>query len=175
MPRNPFRKQTPYERALREVKKSTAEARSKAKKSAAAAELATGRAPEPARKPLLAASAVGVAGVVVATILGLRKVFSGTPTGADAPGVPSPDVSPTAPSGPTDDRLNDPALKAKVESELFADKDVPKERISIGAADGVVTLRGTLDSVDQTTRVTAQAEQIDGVRRVENLLTFPRS
>jgi osmotically-inducible protein OsmY len=49
---------------------------------------------------------------------------------------------------------------------------VPKEKVNVGVADGVVTLRGRLDSVEQTTTLTEAAEQIEGVRRVENLLTF---
>lgn len=125
--------------------------------------------PERARRPLRFV----VIGIGAGTAIYVLRRLSRTDTPTDD--VPSPgQVSPTAPAGPTQDRLNDPALKAKVESELFSNggAEIPKGKVTVGAADGVVTLRGKLDSVEQTTKLTEAAEQIDGVRRVENLLTF---
>jgi translation elongation factor EF-1beta len=127
--------------------------------------------PARGRRPLLVVVLVGGAAVAIAFVR--RRSRSATPEA----GVPAPTVTPTAPAGPTDPELNDPALKAKVESELFAAErvDVPKEKVSVGVADGVVTLRGRLDSVEQTTTLTEAAEQIDGVRRVENLMSVEPS
>lgn len=117
--------------------------------------------PEPARRPLQGLVVLVAVGLV---LYSLRKLLAGDSD------VPDPDVTPTAPMGPTDDRLNDPALKAKVESEIFAADDAPKGEVSVGVSDGIVTLRGTLASADQTSELTRAASRIDGVRRVENLI-----
>ncbi|HKJ35728.1 MAG TPA: BON domain-containing protein [Solirubrobacterales bacterium] len=120
--------------------------------------------PEKRRRPVLV---VLVIGGIAAVVYAVRKA-----TGSPADELPSPDVTPTAPAGPTDDRLNDPALKAKVESELFADEEVeaPKSDVLIDVADGVVTLRGSVESEERAVELVAVAEEIDGVRRVESEL-----
>lgn len=165
MPRNPLRKRTPYEQAKHDLLR-------KARSTAAEATKTTAKAvdpvPEPARRPVLIGVLVAAGAVALALIVKAARSSSRPSSDVAA----SASVTPTAPLGPTDDKLNDPALKAKVESELFGDDSVPKEKISINAADGVITLRGKLDSADQTTTVTEKTEGIDGVRRVENLLTF---
>ena len=64
---------------------------------------------------------------------------------------------------------DDATLRDRVESELFRDPEVPKGRMNIDAAAGVVTLRGTVDPAlveDLAERVGA----VEGVVRVENLL-----
>lgn len=158
MPRNPFRKPTPYERAREELREQLEKAEQ------TLADVAE-PLPKPARRPIMIAAVGGAA--ALALVLLRRAGSTGT-----RPDIPEPGpVQPTAPLGPDSERLNDPALKAKVESELFALDEAPKDRIDVGVADGVVTLRGTLDSRDQTTTITAAAERIDGVRRVENLMT----
>jgi hypothetical protein len=120
---------------------------------------------EPVRRPSRRALAfAGAVAVAVAIALRLRKRTTSVPES----GVPQPDVTPTTP-GPAGGELNDPALKAKVESELFRDPDVPKDRILIGVAGGVVTLRGDLGS-EQAEKLISRAEEIEGVREVENLL-----
>ena len=43
---------------------------------------------------------------------------------------------------PAEERLNDPALARKVESEVFRDQDIPKGNISVNVEYGVVYLRG---------------------------------
>ena len=57
--------------------------------------------------------------------------------------------------GPADERLNDPALQAKVESEIFRDAAAPKDKVSVNVADGVVYLRGELDDRSRDRRVCA--------------------
>ena len=68
---------------------------------------------------------------------------------------------------------NDAALKAKVESELFADPTIDKSTISLNVENGVVVLRGTAESEDQIRRIVAMAETISGVRKVRDVLRVP--
>jgi osmotically-inducible protein OsmY len=68
---------------------------------------------------------------------------------------------------------NDQVLAHKVESELFQGNDFPKGQININAENGVVVIRGQLDSPDLIARIEAEARTIQGVRDVENLLHLP--
>jgi osmotically-inducible protein OsmY len=68
---------------------------------------------------------------------------------------------------------NDQVLAHKVESELFQGNDFPKGQININAENGVVVLRGQLDSADLIARIEAEARTIQGVRDIENLLHLP--
>ena len=68
---------------------------------------------------------------------------------------------------------NDPALQAKVESEIFRDADAPKGQVSVNTESGVVYLRGQLDSRDQIESLAEAAGRVEGVRGVENLLHTP--
>jgi osmotically-inducible protein OsmY len=71
---------------------------------------------------------------------------------------------------PAAERLNDPALQAKVESEIFRDPAAPKGKVSVNVQDGIVVLRGEL--ADQATIESLQeaAASVEGVRGVESLL-----
>jgi hypothetical protein len=69
--------------------------------------------------------------------------------------------------------IDDVTLAHKVESELFRRAQVPKGRIGINAEDGVVFLRGVVERPEDIERVAAAAEQLAGVRGVENLLHLP--
>ena len=67
---------------------------------------------------------------------------------------------------------DDVTLAQKVASTLFRDARVPKSKISINTEDGVVFLRGMVESemipeIEQATR------RVPGVRDVENLLHPP--
>lgn len=68
---------------------------------------------------------------------------------------------------------NDQALAAKVESEIFRDADVPKGKINVDAADGVVTLRGEVEDEKLIEKLEKEARKISGVRDVSNLLHPP--
>lgn len=70
-------------------------------------------------------------------------------------------------------RLNDPALAAKVESEMFRPADAPKKSVDVNVAQRVVYLRGQVKSTEQMESLVAKAREIDGVSRVENLLHLP--
>jgi BON domain-containing protein len=66
----------------------------------------------------------------------------------------------------------DATLLDRVRSELFRDPALPKGRINVGAANGVVELRGAVEPAlieDIGIRVAA----VEGVVRVENLLHAP--
>lgn len=66
--------------------------------------------------------------------------------------------------------VNDQELAHKVESELFRNPSIPKGQININAEEGVVYLRGTIESEEQSQQIGAQASGIDGVVGVKNLL-----
>ncbi|HWG56583.1 MAG TPA: BON domain-containing protein [Gaiellaceae bacterium] len=68
---------------------------------------------------------------------------------------------------------NDQTLKAKVETELFRDPDAPKGTVDVNAQNGVIQLRGEVESPELIEELVAQARSIQGVRDVENLLHTP--
>jgi osmotically-inducible protein OsmY len=84
-------------------------------------------------------------------------------------------VKGAAPGGrePAEERLNDPALARKVESEVFRGEEFPKDKISVNAEYGVVYLRGEVPSQEVMEELTRRARGIDGVRAVENLTHLP--
>ena len=68
---------------------------------------------------------------------------------------------------------NDETLKSKVESELFRDADAPKGQVDVNAQDGVVQLRGEVDSPELIDELVQRARSEQGVQDVENLLHVP--
>jgi osmotically-inducible protein OsmY len=77
---------------------------------------------------------------------------------------------------PSDDRkydeLGDAALARKVESEIFRAADAPKSRVDINVENGVVFLRGEVER-DWIERLERDAQQVNGVKAVRNLLHAP--
>jgi osmotically-inducible protein OsmY len=71
------------------------------------------------------------------------------------------------------ERLNDPALQAKVESEIFRGADAPKDKVSVNVENGIAYLRGELEDRQAIDRLVAAAGNVEGVRSVENLLHTP--
>jgi osmotically-inducible protein OsmY len=65
---------------------------------------------------------------------------------------------------------DDATLKAKVETELFRPEHAPKGQVNVNAQNGVVQLRGQLESHDLIEDLVHRARKIQGVRDVENLL-----
>jgi osmotically-inducible protein OsmY len=82
-------------------------------------------------------------------------------------GSDTPDVQDRAPAG---ERLNDPGLQAKVESEIFRADDAPKDKVSVNVEDGVVYLRGELDDPAAAESLREAASRVDGVTGVKSLL-----
>ena len=69
--------------------------------------------------------------------------------------------------------LPDPDLANKVRTEIFRGEDAPNGDVSVNAEDGVVYLRGEVDSAEEIERLAAQSQEINGVRGVVNLLHRP--
>jgi hypothetical protein len=65
---------------------------------------------------------------------------------------------------------DDATLKSKVETELFRPAHVPKGKIDVNAQNGVVQLRGEVDSPELIDELVETARKIQGVREVESLL-----
>jgi osmotically-inducible protein OsmY len=74
---------------------------------------------------------------------------------------------------PAEQRLNDPGLAAKVESEVFRDQQIPKDKLSVNVEIGVVYLRGEVPDQDTMDELVARARKVDGVKGVENLTHLP--
>jgi osmotically-inducible protein OsmY len=74
---------------------------------------------------------------------------------------------------PAGERLNDPALKAKIESEIFRDPDAPKGQVSVSVEDGIAYLRGEVRDPETIEGLREAAAKVDGVRGVESLLSTP--
>jgi osmotically-inducible protein OsmY len=75
--------------------------------------------------------------------------------------------------GPKD--LNDQDLKAKVESEAFRPAEVPKGKINVAVADGIVELRGEVKRPEDKEAIETEVRAIAEVRDVKNLLHLPKT
>lgn len=82
-------------------------------------------------------------------------------------------ATPGAGREPAEERLNDPALARKVESEIFRDEKLDKGAISVNAEYGVIYLRGEVPSAGVKDELATRARAVDGVRAVENLTHLP--
>jgi hyperosmotically inducible periplasmic protein len=71
---------------------------------------------------------------------------------------------------PEDVELDDTTLVDKVESTVFRTHDVPKGQINVNAENGVVFLRGTVESSELVETLEARVRKVRGVKDVENLL-----
>jgi osmotically-inducible protein OsmY len=74
---------------------------------------------------------------------------------------------------PAEQRLNDPALAAKVESEVFRDQQIPKDKLSVNVENGAVYFRGEVPDQNTMDELVARARRVDGVKGVENLTHLP--
>jgi osmotically-inducible protein OsmY len=68
------------------------------------------------------------------------------------------------------ERLNDPGLAAKVQSEIFRGVDVDAGDVSVNVEDGVVYLRGEIESPETIRQLEEAAREVDGIRGVASLL-----
>lgn len=82
-------------------------------------------------------------------------------------------ATPGAGRAPAEERLNDPALARKVESEVFRDDEMPKGNISVNVEYGVVYLRGEVPDQAVQEELGVRTRRVDGVRAVENLTHLP--
>lgn len=70
--------------------------------------------------------------------------------------------------------LDDVSLARKVESVAFREAGVSKAHVSINAENGVVYLRGRLESEREIEDLIRAAGAVEGVARVESMLHTPR-
>ena len=68
---------------------------------------------------------------------------------------------------------DDVTLARKIETEIFRDADAPKGQVDINVVDGVVQLRGELESTELIAELEAKTRNVTGVKDVENLLHTP--
>jgi osmotically-inducible protein OsmY len=71
------------------------------------------------------------------------------------------------------DDVDDMALAHKVETEIFRAPDAPKGDVSVDVQHGVAHLRGEVADEQWITRLGEDAQKVDGVKGVENLLHRP--
>ena len=72
-----------------------------------------------------------------------------------------------------DKELDDVTLARKVETEVFRDADSPKGQVDVNAVDGVVYLRGEVESDEMIKNLERATRKVVGVKGVENLLHTP--
>jgi hyperosmotically inducible protein len=73
------------------------------------------------------------------------------------------------------DSVEDAWIHMKVTSKLIADGDTPARKINVDVRNGVVTLRGTVDSEQNKTQAEQAAMTIEGVKNVNNRLKVEAS
>ena len=66
--------------------------------------------------------------------------------------------------------LDDVTLARKVESEIFRGQDVRKGSVNVNVENGVVVLRGQVESEEDVERLERRARRVVGVYDVDNLL-----
>lgn len=70
---------------------------------------------------------------------------------------------------------DDVTLAQKVQSELFADPDIPKGELNINVEDGTVVLRGRADTPEMIEAIKRRVSKIQGVSGVKSLLHLPNT
>ena len=65
---------------------------------------------------------------------------------------------------------DDHALADRVRTEVFRPANSPKGHMNVDAVDGIVSLRGQVERVEQVREIEEQVRAIPGVRDVENHL-----
>jgi hypothetical protein len=147
------------------------------------------KTPETRKLPVVAGVAVGAAGAYFLDpeqgkrrrSIARDKVFSLFRRGASeaqrkaryAGGQAAGKVQQTTSSRRDAEDLNDPALARKVESEIFRDEDAPKDKVVINVEEGVVYLRGEVESPGQASALAQAARRVEGVENVQSLLHLP--
>jgi osmotically-inducible protein OsmY len=76
-------------------------------------------------------------------------------------------------TGARDRTYDDATLETKVESEIFRSANSHKDRVNVNSENGVVFLRGQLESQDDIDALVAAARKVEGVQDVRSLLHLP--
>jgi len=69
--------------------------------------------------------------------------------------------------------FDDGTLVDKVESEVFRFREIPKGKLNVEAANGIVSLRGQVERPEIIAEIIAKTRRVEGVRAVENLMHLP--
>ena len=75
----------------------------------------------------------------------------------------------------TGDVVDDTTINGEVKAKLLGDEFLKGIAVNVDTYQGVVTLRGNVDTQDQIRRATEVARSVRGVTRVENKLTVKGS
>ena len=120
------------------------------------------------RKLLFGAAAAGAV-AWIAKNQEKAKAYAGQLKGAAS------NVAPGGGRAPAEERLNDPALVQKVDSEVFRDENIHhvKGHISFNSEYGVIYIRGEVPDEGTREDLTMRTRRVDGVRAVENLTHLP--
>lgn len=70
--------------------------------------------------------------------------------------------------------IDDAAITSKIKAAIFAEPGLKTLQISVDTVKGVVTLSGSVDSLQNSDRVKALAGAVDGVNKVENRLVLKK-
>lgn len=111
---------------------------------------------------------VGMWAIVWGTLLGPMSLWAESPSPPPRPAMPGP-VKEAIPSSAVA-KSADELLAEAVQLTLRHDPYTFPYRISVGAADGVVTLRGLVESEFSKKRVERTAARVEGVKAIRNLL-----
>lgn len=93
---------------------------------------------------------------------------------ANSPEIPTPSTSKILLDMPSEQTVSenttDLAISQNLRIALFADKNLSAEakNIKIFTEDGVVILRGALDSAEEKNEILKKAKSIDGVKKIED-------
>jgi hypothetical protein len=68
------------------------------------------------------------------------------------------------------DTLDDAWIHTKIVAKLLSDSKTPERKINVDVVNGMVTLRGTVDTAEAKTEAERQAKDTDGVKSVTNQL-----
>ncbi len=70
----------------------------------------------------------------------------------------------------TGDRLSDTEITTKIKAKITGDGDLSPFNINVDTKDGVVTLRGTVKSMESKQEAERIARETSGVKKVDNML-----
>jgi osmotically-inducible protein OsmY len=66
--------------------------------------------------------------------------------------------------------IDDAAITAKVKAALLADKELKSTQVSVDTTQGTVHLKGSVDTKNQESQAVRDANQVAGVKSVDDLL-----
>jgi len=111
------------------------------------------------------AAALLLSGCAMAMLGGAARSGSGPTSGTASPGTSNPA------SRPAPQPTSDSSISTAVRSRLGAKATLQPLKITVDTHDGVVTLRGQVNTVEQRNAAQLEARAVTGVKGVKNELT----